>query len=335
MQLSTSIRKSLSVAVLSTLLVGVTSCSLGPEDLPSPRGGIGDGFDLSLEFASAMNLPAGANLTMDGLRVGEVRGVDVSEKFVTVRARVKPDTEIPTDSRAIIRQDTLLGDTYVALTRDPAVPVQGYLRPDSTVPLDRTTAPPQLEDTIAVLANFVNGGSIQRIQDTMGRVNNVIPALPEVNDLASVIAVDLRDLSRNKGEIDRTINGFNNTASALNERSQILSEMFSESAEHYWRRLAISVVSHIGQIVPSVGSVYEGGMWMVPMLNALADSGDVIRDIWDEGPATAEQLSSFLRSTLLPFAENPSVDVVSVESDNGRQIVGDAQSILRMLGAVR
>jgi hypothetical protein len=272
---------------------------------------------------------------MDGLRVGEVRGVEVSDDFVTVKARVKATTEIPADTQAIIRQDTLLGDTYIALTRDPTLPVQDHLGPDATIPLDRTTSPPQLEDTIAVLANFVNGGSITRIQDTMKRVNAVVPAPADVEDLAAIVAVDLRDLSRKKIEIDRTLNGFTDTASALNERSQILSDMFAQPAEHYWRRLAISVVSHIGQIVPSVGSVYEGGLWMVPMLNALADSGDVIRDIWDEGPATAEQLSSFLRTTLLPFAQSPSVDVVSVETADGEQILGDAENILRMLGAVK
>jgi hypothetical protein len=282
-----------------------------------------------------MNLPTGADLTLDGLRVGEVKGLDVSDEFVTVRTRVKDGTEIPSDTEAIIRQDTLLGDTYIALTRDPATPIQRYLAPNATVPVDRTTSPPQLEDTIAVLANFVNGGSIQRIQDTMGRMNAVMPAPPDVKDLSAIVAVDLRDLSRNRGEIDRLLDGFNDTASAMNARSEVLSAMFSKPAEHFWHQISISLVAHIGQIVPSVGSVYEGGLWMVPMLNALADSGGVIRSIWDEGPATAEQLSTFLRTTLIPFAEDPSVNVTDIETANGDQVIGDAENILRMLGAVK
>ncbi len=318
------------VAALSLILV-VSSCSLRPEDLPSVRGGIGDGYEISVEFASVMNLPSGADVIMDGVRVGEVRNLEVQNDGVAVRVGVRSDTKVPSDVRAIVRQNTLLGDTYVALLRSPDGRSGEYLGEGATVPVERTTSPPQLEDTMAVLATFVNGGSIRRIEQVMGRVNAVMPDVAEIERLAGTVAVDLNDLGQRTVEIDRMLDGMNSSAAALNDNSESLVTIFDGSSVHYWRRLAVDVVSHIGQILPSVGSLYVGGYWLVPMFESLADTTDISRG----GPSATVELSNFLRTTLIPFAQNPSVDIVSVESAGGDQLVSDAENILRMLGAVQ
>ncbi|WP_280426646.1 MlaD family protein [Nocardia carnea] len=325
-------------AVAMTLCCGIlatSACGLGPDDLPSVRGGIGAGYDIDIEFVSVMNLPSGADVMMDGLRVGEVRAVTVQDDSVRVGVRLQEGSRVPADVRAVIRQNTLLGDTYIALDHAPIEADEQFLRPGGTVPAGHTSSPPQLEDTMAVLAYFVNGGGIQRIQDAMGRINTAVPQPPDVRRLASVVAVDLRDLAGGTHEIDRLLAGFDATAVSLNERGQTLSTVFSQHAEHYWRRVAVNIVSYISQILPSVGSVYEGGMWLVPMLNSLADTGGVIRDIWDEGPADTARIADFLRTTVLPFAQHPSVDIRSVETARGEQIVADAENLLRLLGAVK
>jgi len=328
---STAVRRRLRAVTAVALVFLASACSLRPEDLPSPRGGIGDGYDISIEFASVMNLPSGADVIMDGVRVGEVRDVEVLDDSVAVRAGIRSDTRVPASVRAIVRQNTLLGDTYVALLRDPEGKAGEYLPEGATVPQNRTTSPPQLEDTMAVLATFVNGGSIRRIEDVMARVNTVMPAVPEIERLASIVSVDLNDLGGRTAEIDRMLDGLNSTAVALNENSDSLVTIFDASTVHYWRRLAVDVVSHIGQILPSVGSLYEGGLWLIPMFESLADTTDISRG----APSAVGELSEFLRTTLIPFAQNPSVDIVSVESAAGNQLVSDAENILRMLGAVK
>jgi len=318
------------VTALSMLLV-VTSCSLRPEDLPSVRGGIGEGYEISVEFASVMNLPSGADVIMDGVRVGEVRELEVQDDGVAVRVGIRSDTKVPADIRAIVRQNTLLGDTYVALLRNPEGTRGEYLGEGAVVPIERTTSPPQLEDTMAVLATFVNGGSIRRIEEVMARVNSVMPDVAEIEQLAGTVAVDLNDLGERTVEIDRMLDGMNASAAVLDENSESLATIFDAETVHYWRRLAVDVVSHIGQILPSVGSLYVGGIWLVPMFESLADTTDISRS----GPSATVELSNFLRTTLIPFAQNPSVDIVSVESADGDQLVSDAENILRMLGAVK
>lgn len=320
--------------VLGCGLLATSACSVGPDDLPSVRGGVGASYQLDLHFASTMNLPTGADVMMDGLRVGEVENLTAAGKFVSVRAKVKEGTKVPADVHAVIRQNTLLGDTYIAL--DHGAVVQGpYLQPGATVNVDHTSSPPQLEDTMAVLAYFVNGGSIQKIEDAMTGINRVMPAPGDVQRLATVVAGDMRDLAGDTGEIDRMLGGFAATGAAIDDKGQVLSTLFSQQSVHYWRRTAVNIVSYISQILPSVGSVYEGGLWMVPMLNSLADTGGVGRAIWDQAPADTAKLSDFLRTTLLPFAQNPSVNIRSIDTAAGERIVSDVENLLRMLGAVK
>ncbi|MDN2495508.1 MCE family protein [Nocardia nova] len=326
--------KTVAAAALGCSLLATTACSVGPDDLPSVRGGVGAGYQLDLQFVSTMNLPTGADVMMDGLRVGEVEKLTASEKFVNVSAHVKDGTKVPADVRAVIRQNTLLGDTYIALDHGPVV--QGpYLRPGATVTVDHTSSPPQLEDTMAVLAYFVNGGSIQKIEDAMTGINTVMPRPHDVQRLASVVAGDMRDLAGDTNEIDRMLNGFRDTGGAIDAKGQTLATLFGQETEHYWRRTAVSIVSYISQILPSVGSVYEGGLWLVPLFNTLAETGAIGRDIWDRAPADTAKLSEFLRTTLLPFAQDPSVNVRSIDTDHGDRIVADVENLLRMLGAVK
>lgn len=317
-----------------TLLV-TSACSLGPEDLPSVRGGSSGGLDLTLKFSSVMNLPTGADVMMNGLRLGQVERLKGASEGIDVRVSLDSDTQIPTSTRAIVRQDTLLGDTYVAL-----VPPAGsfgsnsYLHDGGVVPIAQTTSPPQLEDTMAVLAYFVNGGSIQKMQTTMATVNDVMPQLADVQKLADVTAIDLRDLAKNTDEIDRFLDGFDGVATSFQDRSDELQQIFAPSSSRYWNRWSSGIVTHMSKVVPSIGSIFQGGMWLVPMLNSLANSGDSVRMIWDKGPATAVQMSDFIQTTLLPFAQKPSVNVKSVQVGN-TQITADVENLLRMLGAVK
>ncbi|OXR46941.1 hypothetical protein B7C42_00057 [Nocardia cerradoensis] len=335
MKLSTRLKAGMGAAALCcSVVVTSTACSLGPNDLPSVTGGIGKSYDLTVRFASVMNLPAGADVMMDGLRVGVVHSVDVSPgRDVSVAVEIKAGTRVPADAHAIIRQDTLLGDTYLALDRDPNMPITTVLQPDGVIPVSRTTSPPQLEDTMAVLAYFVNGGSIQKVEDAMTRINRVMPNLPDVQNMASVVAADFHDLSRNTEQIDRMLNGVNATATAIGANNHTLAEIFSQHGVRFWYLAAKDIVGYIAQILPAIGSIFKGGLWMVPMLDSLANAGGQIRDIYDV--TSSDKLTNFLQNTVAPFVKDPSVNIRSVQSAKGDQVIGDVENVLRMLGAVK
>lgn len=329
--------RSIRVAV-ATLCVAVaaSACSLTPTDFPSPRAGVDVDYDITIEFASALNLPVGADVMLNGLRVGEVRSLSDSGNSIDASVGLARGVRVPEDTEAVIRQNTLLGDTYIALTPPTERRAGGSLMGDGDViGQDRTVSPPQLEDTIAVLAYFVNGGSIQKVQDSMTTVNKAMPPVDELRALASTVSVDLADLAARTDEVDRTLTGFDSFSKSFDERAPELQAVFSAEGAHYWDRISSAVVAHISTLLPSLGSIFAGGQWLVPMVESLAGTAEAGRGNWDRAPAAATRLNQFLRTTLLPFAENPSVNVTELTTADGEQLVGDATVVLRMLGAVR
>ncbi|NMN96688.1 MlaD family protein [Antrihabitans stalactiti] len=330
-----TLRLGIGAIALCCSVFTASGCGIGPKDLPSPQAGVGDAYEVTLQFASAMNLPTGAYVMMNGLRVGEVRNVAVVDQRVDVTVGLKSEAQVPSDVRAVIRQDTLLGDTYIAFDHDPVKPTSTFLAAGDAVPVDRTTSPPQLEDTMAVLAYFINGGSIQKSEDTIARLNNVMPSAADVSRLANIAAVDLRDLAGNTTEIDRTLAGLDATSVAISDKKSILDLTMTDEGLKFWRLSAKSILAHISILLPSIGSIFEGGMWMVPMLDSLSATATTGRNIFDEAPTAAEKISTFIRTTLLPFAKNPSVNIRSIETPAGEQLATEVENLLRMLGAVR
>ncbi|WP_162904434.1 MlaD family protein [Gordonia rubripertincta] len=314
------------------MLVLVSSCSLRPDDLPSPSGGVTNGYPLHIEFASALNLPTGAAVTMDGLDIGEVTDVDLTDNAVSVTTAIESGTEIPSSATATMRQDTVLGDTYVAIERSgtaggPSVPAGG------TIPETQTNSPPQLEDTLALLATFVNGGNIQKLQTSISKINSVMPNLKDLQSLASTLAVDLEDMARRTSRIDGLLNGLDNTAVALNRREEKITAMLSPNGLVLWDRLSTQVVRHIGTLLPSIGSIFGGGVWMVPMLNSVDSALAAVRRSGTNIASDSEKIGEFLRRTIVPFLERPTVEVTSVSANGDR--LKDAENLLRMLGAAR
>ncbi|PKZ62952.1 MCE family protein [Gordonia terrae] len=320
--------------VLATLVIVTSACSLRPDDLPSPKGGVRDGYDVSMMFDNALNLPTGASVMMDGLRVGEVKGVTLVAETVRVATSISSGTVIPADSTATIRQDTVLGDTYVAIERPASGEGGAELQPGGVIPVSQTTSPPQLEDTLAVLANFVNGGNIQKVENSVRKLNAVMPDLTALQRLASTVAVDLDDLAMNTREIDRLLTGLDDTAVAVNRQQDKISMMLSSEGVVYWDRLSRQVVQYVGTLLPSIGSIFAGGAWMVPMLNAVDRAVISVRQTGIDALSDSDRIVQFLRRTIIPFMEKPSAHVGEVVGSDDQQL-GDVQKLLRMLGATK
>lgn len=321
-------------AVVAVVAVMISSCGLGPDDLPSPKGTIGDSYEITLDFASALNLPTGANIMMDGLRVGEVKSIKTTAEAVQVSARIKADTAIPSDVTATIRQDTVLGDTYIGIEHTKAGSSQPALEVGGHIPLDQTASPPQLEDTLSVLATFVNGGNIQNIERSIRKINEVMPQMADLQKLASTVAIDLGDLGKNTARIDGLLAGLDDTATTIDSKRDKITAMLSSEGVVYWDRLSRQVVRHIGTLLPSIGSIFAGGTWLVPMLNSVDGAISAVRSTGMDVLSDSEKISEFLHRSIVPFIENPSVDVESVRGPDGQHFK-DIEKLLRMLGATR
>jgi phospholipid/cholesterol/gamma-HCH transport system substrate-binding protein len=78
-----------------------------------------EGYRFSVEFDQAVELAPDAQVDIAGVTVGRVVGVGLDHRSGLSRAVIQIDKQFvprPQDTRAILRQKTLLGETYVELT---------------------------------------------------------------------------------------------------------------------------------------------------------------------------------------------------------------------------
>jgi virulence factor Mce-like protein len=93
-----------------------------------------EGYRFSVEFPQAVQLGAQADVRIAGVSVGSVVSVGLDRKTGLNRAVIQVEDRFaprPTDTRAILRQKSLLGETYIELSvgsrRGPMLPDDGSL----------------------------------------------------------------------------------------------------------------------------------------------------------------------------------------------------------------
>jgi phospholipid/cholesterol/gamma-HCH transport system substrate-binding protein len=97
------------------------------------------GYRFETSFAEATQLAVEADVRISGVNVGRVKKLDLGEGRTDTEIELKDEyAPIPQDSRAILRQKTLLGETYVELTPGtstaPDIPEGGRLEATQVAP---------------------------------------------------------------------------------------------------------------------------------------------------------------------------------------------------------
>lgn len=317
------------VLVAAAMVVGFGGCSLNPSEMASSVRSSGSGKTLKLQFANTLNMPEGADVTLNGLRVGSVKDVVLRRGYVDVTATLD-DVRISADATASIRQSTVLGDPYVSIRASGT----GPSLTGGTIPLSGTISPPALEDTLVVLANFVNAGSIQDMQEVIRSVNAALPEIKQTQRVANIAAVDLKSLAKDTSRIDTMIEGLDKTSRTIIPRLPKIEKMFNPDGMHYWDQMS-RLFGNIGIVLPSIGSVFEGGFWLVPMLNSVNNTADTLVGM---GPAIADNdalIRKFLTENLQPFMKKPGLDIVSMRTPEGQNVISEMLRVLKMLGAMQ
>jgi phospholipid/cholesterol/gamma-HCH transport system substrate-binding protein len=194
-----------------------------------------EGYRFTVDFDEASQLAAESDVRISGVSVGKVKRIDLSDSgdaaaTIELDAKYAP---IPQDTKAILRQKTLLGETYVELTpgsdESPPLPEDGTLAPanvSEAVQLDeifRTFDP----RTRAAFQAWMQG----QAASLRGRGDDfsvAIASLPSFADSADRLLrlldsqdVALRDFVRDGGE----------AFGALSERSGQLRGAIDNAAE--------------------------------------------------------------------------------------------------------
>ncbi|WP_280277043.1 MlaD family protein [Nocardia wallacei] len=328
--------------------LAAAGCDVQPADVPVPGVGVdGPTYRLRIEFADVLNLPQGAKVIADGVRVGQLRGVTVVDPdparhkgYVVADVDIRDSVRLPIGTTAELRQETPLGDVHIALT-EPAAPAADRLRPGATIPLADTTQSPPIEDILAGLSTFVGSGAVTDVQDIVRKMNGILPKDPrDTTRIAATLGADLTGLGADLDSVDHVLDGLQATVTdGLAANTPYFDELLTPYGVE---QTTASVNAQIGVILvlTALGPIGPASAWLGPLLQSVDGTARAVVPMlfgnhpFDTGsPSNMKKLLDLINTKIIPFADHgPKVDLVEL---NPQEQTGRIVDSLRMIGVVR
>jgi phospholipid/cholesterol/gamma-HCH transport system substrate-binding protein len=204
-----------------------------------------EGYRVTVQFPEATQLAKEADVRISGVRVGRVKTLEpnadtgLTDAVLQIDARYAP---LPRDTRAILRQKTLLGETYVELSPGDAGPDdKDILHDGGTLPRGHVADTVQLDEILRTFdpitrQRFTTWFDQQGIS-ARGRAGQISAALANLTPFAEDTDEILRVL-RAQGTATRTlIRDTGEVFAALTERKGQLRELIRNS-NRTWQAIA-------------------------------------------------------------------------------------------------
>lgn len=207
---------------------------------------IGAGVIYSANFSEAAGLKPDAEVRVAGVKVGNVRAVELDGDKVRVDMQVS-QAWIGNQTTASIQIKTVLGQKYVAL--DP----QGseLADPNDVIPLSRTTSPYDVVEAFSDAADQIEEVDTNQLATSMRTLSDAFSGTPadlrasldgltrlsetiasrdqKVQELLEATKDTSKILADRNQEFERLINGAGQLLEELNNRQQSISQLLSST----------------------------------------------------------------------------------------------------------
>jgi len=211
-----------------------------------------EGYRVTVAFPQATQLVQEADVRISGVRVGRVKQKEPNEETGLTDTELEIDSRyapIPKDTRAILRQKTLLGETYVELS--PGSPGSGRIEDGGRLPAGQVADTVQLDEILRtfdpVTRERFSTWFDQSGQAALGNaetLNNALglltPFAEETDDVLEVLRAQsgatrrfIRDtgvvfdsLTARRGQLRSLISNSNRVWEAIARRDQQLADTF-------------------------------------------------------------------------------------------------------------
>ncbi|MCQ4127665.1 MlaD family protein [Rhodococcus erythropolis] len=274
----------------------LTGCAVNVTDLPIPGNTSPTGsYTVTAEFASVLNLPIKANVQLSGVKVGLVDNVYLSPHGTAIAdLAIMPGTELSRRTRAELKQDTLLGETYVQLTSEPDP--QPVLKAGDRIDIKDTATVVNVEDTLRGLAQVVTGGDLLRMVDAATELNGALPQNPdETTRLVNRAGTALAELAGATTETDQILEATRRTLDEMIEHRESLNAVLSAGPERLGK--VSDVVFDLVGLILSIGYMTE---YSSNLLEPIAgELGHVVDTLTPILTAVARSDRTFIDATTL------------------------------------
>ncbi|BAC73607.1 mammalian cell entry protein [Streptomyces avermitilis] len=198
-------------AVGSLLLSG---CEFnGWYDVQLPGGAAADGhaYHVTVEFRDVLDLVPQSAVKVNNVTVGAVEEVQLDGWHARVRLRVADSVKLPANAVAELRQTSMLGEKYVALSTPPGTAPVGRLGDGDRIPLSRSGRNPDIEEVLSALSALLNGGGVAQLKTITvelnkaldGREDRVRSLLKELNTFIGGLDGRRKDIIHALKAVDR------------------------------------------------------------------------------------------------------------------------------------
>lgn len=135
-----------------------------------PDAKVGEKFRIHAMFRDGSKLAVGSPVVIAGVRIGDIERLTIEGNFARVDLVLQDDIQLPVDSFATRRADSLFGDSYIEIIpgmQDPSEPPQALIKPGEairhvqeggstdTVLRAIARALPRVDNSLAVVHDFM------------------------------------------------------------------------------------------------------------------------------------------------------------------------------------
>ena len=212
-------------------------CAADLSDLPVPDGAPTDTYRLEAEFTSALNLPQGAPVKLDGRVVGTVEDLGVEDYVAVAGLSIDREVALPVGTRAEVRLTAPVGEAFVALVTPatesgdpgggagPEAANNTVLADGDRLGTEQTSTAPDTTDLLTALSTAVTGGTYADVGTITrelsvaldGRGDDVRHLLGELDELASTA-------NDNRATIDAALDSLDALAAGAAAESDSLAQ---------------------------------------------------------------------------------------------------------------
>jgi phospholipid/cholesterol/gamma-HCH transport system substrate-binding protein len=297
------------------------------------------GYRFEVAFPEATTLADQADVRIAGVNVGKVVGMKLDKggtrTMVTIDMK-KGFAPVANDTKAILRQKTLLGETYVELS--PGHRGSGKMLPDggqlansqveNTVQLDEIfrAFDPQtrraFRQWVQQSAATINGGRGQDLNDALGNLQGF------AEDGAGVLGV----LDRQSQDLHNFIKNTGVVFHALTQRQGVLRQLITNSNDVFSATASRDkALSQVFDILPTFEDESKATLARLqtfsanahPLVNDLKPVADRLQPTVKDLSALAPQLTTFFKNKLPPL-----IQVAKPNLPNGERFLRGASPLM-------
>ncbi|MFE9018476.1 MCE family protein [Streptomyces sp. NPDC007808] len=216
-------------AVGALLLTGCEVNGWYDVRLPGGAAADGDAYHVTVEFRDVLDLVPQSAVKVDDVTVGAVERVELNGWHARVHLRVADSVKLPANAIAELRQTSMLGEKYVALSRPTGTPPVGRLTEGDVIPLSRSGRNPEIEEVLSALSALLNGGGVAQLKTITVELNKALEGRENrVRSLLKELDTFLGGLDAQKKDIVRALKAVDRLAERLGKEKETIAEAVEE-----------------------------------------------------------------------------------------------------------